>query len=229
MVKSHMSGKIAHARLCAVITCTWESKGRAASSKDMEKQNVSPSKNNHLVKKQKLSLSLKCKHRFRAAPDNDLTKLSKPQIPKNTDVSTRSQTGIKIITLEIQKNLVWRKLFRQSTVPHCWTHGCVFLFQKQEIKMVSNIHRSYYSLLTGILRHMYMYILIIRQLYQTIQVNHQWCHHWFLLIITYILLIYQTMIERTMIVNSLLWFVIIRSCHLTFLFLYIYWSLIITL
>ena len=149
MVKSHTSGKIAHARLCAVITCTWESKGRAASSKDMEKENVSPSKNNHLVKKQRLSLSLKCKHRFRAAPDNDLAKLSKPQIPKNTDVSTRSQTGIKIITLEIQKNLVWRKLFRQSAVPHCWTHGCVFLFQKQEIKMVSNIHRSYYSLLTA--------------------------------------------------------------------------------
>ena len=80
MVKSHVSVKIAHACSCAVI---------ARTSKDMEKENVSHSKDNHPVKKRRLSLSLKGKHRFQAASDNDLAKLSKPQVPQNTDVSTR--------------------------------------------------------------------------------------------------------------------------------------------
>ena len=55
----------------------------------MENESVSPSKDNHPVKKRRLSLSLKGKHRFQAASDNDLAKLSKLQVPKNTDVSTR--------------------------------------------------------------------------------------------------------------------------------------------
>ena len=55
----------------------------------MEKENVSPSKDNHPLKKRRLSLSLKRKHRFQAASDNDLAKLSKPQVAKNTDVSKR--------------------------------------------------------------------------------------------------------------------------------------------
>ena len=55
----------------------------------MEKENVSPSKDNHPVKKGRLLLLLKGKHRFQATSDNDLAKLSKPQVPKNTDISTR--------------------------------------------------------------------------------------------------------------------------------------------
>ena len=71
----------------------------------MEKENVSPSKVNHPVKKRRLSLSLKGKHRFQAASDNDLAKLSKPQVPQNTDVS--SHWAMKDFTDRYQDYNAW--------------------------------------------------------------------------------------------------------------------------
>ena len=55
----------------------------------MEKGNVLPSTDDPPEKKRRLSLLLKGRDHFQEASDNDLAKLSKPQLHKNTDVSTR--------------------------------------------------------------------------------------------------------------------------------------------
>ena len=70
----------------------------------MEKENVSPSKDNHPVKKKKAVAVIK-RHRFQAASDNDLAKLSKPQVPQNTDVS--SHWAMKDFTDRYQDYNAW--------------------------------------------------------------------------------------------------------------------------
>ena len=131
----------------------------------MNEENVSRSKNNHPVKKRRLSLKVKGKHLFQAASDNDLAMFSKPQVPKNTDVSTR--WAMKNFTdwyQDYNARNPEEPCPKEVNSPKCSTavlnRWLVFLFQKQEMQYPPS---SLYLLLTGILWHMYMYILLICQ------------------------------------------------------------------
>ena len=126
----------------------------------MEKENIPTSKDGPLLKKRKLSLSLKGKSRFQQTTEDDLAKLSKPQVPKNTYVCTR--WAMKNFT-EWYEDYNTRNPVdpcpEEVILPTCSASLlnnllCVFISETRNRSGEQYPPKSLYSLLTGILRHM---------------------------------------------------------------------------
>lgn len=128
----------------------------------MEKENINPSSlsDDPPVKKRKLSLSLKGKRRFQQSSEDDLAKLSKPQAPKNTDVSTRwAMKNFKEWHEDYNARNKEKPCPEEVILPTCdktllnkWL--CVFVSETRNRNGEKYPPRSLYSLLTGILRYM---------------------------------------------------------------------------